>query len=357
MEAGLLIVISFIFPIICLICGTLLWRRRKETSDGSRNFLSIIYFLVTICCIIYLTNPFDNSLPSLSHVLLDPMVVITGLWVINLFICYPIEVMRPRQLRGWWQVFVLLPSLFATLTLVFGLQFQELQSWSDLLQHAGDFDVIFRLICLFFLTIISLLLLVIPYNWRNSSADYRWIRKITFISQVTTLLFYGNVFTNLPLFYYLHVAWVLLTLIYLTYYELRIRVLPPEQTIQKPVTSPFIGVLHKHAKIDDLWPCICQIMDECEEWRNPNTTVESLSRTIGTNRIYVAKCIREHTGLTFNDYLNKKRIDFIVLQLRQNPMQDHKSLYFEAGFRSRYTVYRNFVKFMGCSPTDFIASL
>lgn len=357
METGLLKIISFIFSIICLICGILLWRRRKETSDGSRNILSIIFLLLTVCCIIYLTSPFGNSLPVLSHILLDPMMVIIGLWAINLFICYPIEVMRPRQLRGWWQVLVLLPSLLATLTLVSGLQFQELLSWSDLLTHIGDIDVVFRLVCLFLLTIISLFLLVIPYNWRNSSADYRWIRKITFISQVTTFLYYGNTLTSLPLFFYLHLAWVLLTMVYLTCYELGIRVLPPTQTIQMPVSSPSISAPHKHVNIGDLWPRICQIMDECEEWRNPNATVETLSRAIGTNRIYVAKCIREHTGLTFNDYLNKKRIDFLVLQLRQDPSQDHKSLYFEAGFRSRHTVYRNFVKFMGCSPSDFIASL
>ena len=84
----------------------------------------------------------------------------------------------------------------------------------------------------------------------------------------------------------------------------------------------------KHADTDDLWLHICQLMDEREEWRNPNTTVETLSRAIGTNRIYVAKCIRKHTGLTFNDYLNKKRIDFMVLQLRQDPSQDHKSAIF-----------------------------
>lgn len=48
-----------------------------------------------------------------------------------------------------------------------------------------------------------------------------------------------------------------------------------------------------------------------EIWRDPNTTVESLSADIGTNRIYVANSIRENTGLTFNDFLNKKRVEFM----------------------------------------------
>jgi len=107
----------------------------------------------------------------------------------------------------------------------------------------------------------------------------------------------------------------------------------------------------------DFWPMICQVMDEWEAWRNPNTTVETVSTAVGTNRIYVARCIKEHTGMTFNDYMNEKRIHYMAAQLRLNPTQDHKHLYFDVGFRSRHTAYRNFVKFVGSSPTDFIASL
>ena len=72
----------------------------------------------------------------------------------------------------------------------------------------------------------------------------------------------------------------------------------------------------------DFWPMICQVMDEWEAWRNPNTSVETLSTAVGTNRIYVARCIKEHTGMTFNDYMNQKRISFMAAQLRLDPTQD-----------------------------------
>jgi len=121
-----------------------------------------------------------------------------------------------------------------------------------------------------------------------------------------------------------------------------------------------VGVLwfiKRKAACDELWQSICQVMDEQQVWRNPNTTVESVSRLIGTNRFYAARCIREHTGMTFNDYMNRKRVYFMVEKLKKAPEQDHKTLYFEAGFGSRTAAYRNFVKFVGCSPTEFIASL
>ena len=120
----------------------------------------------------------------------------------------------------------------------------------------------------------------------------------------------------------------------------------PVQKADKTASAPALSK-------GNLWPRICQVMDEWEEWRNPNTTVETVSHAIGSNRSYVGQAIREHTGLTFNDFMNQKRIEFMASELRREPGQDQKTLYFEAGFRSRTAAYRNFVKFMGCSPTDY----
>ena len=80
---------------------------------------------------------------------------------------------------------------------------------------------------------------------------------------------------------------------------------------------------------------------------------KKLSAAIGTNRIYVARCIKEHTGMTFNDYMNSKRVEFMANLLRQNPTQNQKQLFFAAGFRSYPTAHRNFTKFKGCSPTEY----
>ena len=86
-------------------------------------------------------------------------------------------------------------------------------------------------------------------------------------------------------------------------------------------------------------------------------TVETLSKELGTNRIYVASSVKEHTGMTFKNYLNSKRVEYIASLLHQNPSLNLKELYFTAGFRSRDTANRNFLRFKGCSPTDYISSL
>lgn len=363
MYSAIEISVSSICLAVSLICGGLLWMKRREVPDRSRIYLIVIDFLVAVNCALFITGNIYGFQIFSPSIILDPYLSIGGLWAITLFMCYPIEVMRPRQLQGHWLLLLCLPSLLVTLPLLFGLRFQELHTWSVLWEHLFEFNVLLRLLAVAFLTTFSVLLLVIPYNWRQSSADYHWVRRVSFIAQGISVFFYGHVFTSLHTFYILHVLWITLSMLYLTYYELHIRILPPAKSETKPsagepsVEKPVATVVCTAEESGDYWPMICRVMDEWEMWRNPNTTVETVSTAVGTNRIYVARCIKEHTGMTFNDYMNEKRIAYMVSQLRLNPKQDHKHLYFDVGFRSRHTAYRNFVKFQGCSPTDFISSL
>ena len=352
------IIIASVWITISLIYGGLLWMKRKEVPDRSRTYLSVMCFLTAIGISNYIVAAIRHDVAEYFHQILLPELTICGLWAITMFVCYPIEVMRPRGLRGRWLALLFLPALLVTLPLLFGLRFQELHSWADLWAHIDDFDVLLRLLCLALLTVISLILLFIPYNWRKSSADYRWIRGTTTFAQGITILFYANVLTNHPVFFYLHMLWGLCSGIFFFYFEFVVRLLPPAEKEPLPLEPAQADDTVSEAEDkDDYWPRICQVMDEWEEWRNPNTTVETVSRSVGTNRYYVGRIIRKHTGLTFNDYMNRKRIDFMAAQLRRDPQQDHKTLYFEAGFRSRTAAYRNFVKFMGTSPTDFVANL
>ncbi len=364
MHTEIVVCISSILLAVALISGCLLWMGRKEVSDRSRTYLALTDFLVAACVVVVLGCVIFGVSVLQPWTLLEPMKSLVGLYAITLALCYPIEVMRPRQLRGGWLCLLWLPSVVVTLPFLCGLQFQQLHSWDELLAHLFDADVLLRLLSIAVVTVYSVLLLFIPYNWRQSSADYRWIRRFTFFSQGISVLYYGHVFTSLKVFMLLHELWIVFVTLYLTYYELYIRILPPSTREPKlpeqetiPAAASVADTAGREGDACDFWPQICQLMDEGEMWRNPNTTIETVSAAVGTNRIYAARCIREHTGMTFNDYMNKKRIGYMADQLRRNPSQDQKHLYFEVGFRSRHTAYRNFVKFIGCAPTDFIASL
>lgn len=337
---------------VYMACGILLWTKRKEVQDRSRLYLSIFGIVVSISYLARIASMTNNQELKPYMELLPPFSVIGGLLAITLFLIYPIEVMRPRWLNGWRVLLPFLPIVVIAAPMLFGLRFQSLLSISDLWEHIAEPDVVLRLLGVVTLTCISLLLLIIPYNWRQSSADYHWVRRTTLMAQMISVLYFGLILTNLAVFQILHSLWCAFVIAYFTYNELRVRLVP----VGVPESLGDGGDLSV-VENKDLWQQVSYLMDIKEYWRNPDTTVASVSQTLGTNRIYVARCIKEHTGMTFNDYLNSKRVDFMANLLRQNPTQNQKQLFFAAGFRSYPTAHRNFVKFKGCSPTEYIEKL
>ena len=119
-------------------------------------------------------------------------------------------------------------------------------------------------------------------------------------------------------------------------------------------------VLHSN---DDIWQHIdepnvlLRLLHEDAVWRNPDLGLEMFCQLLGTNKDYVSRCFRQNADTTFLDYVNRLRISYVTDELRRNPLQDQRDLFFNAGFRSKTTAYRNFCKYNGQSPTEFIASL
>lgn len=89
----------------------------------------------------------------------------------------------------------------------------------------------------------------------------------------------------------------------------------------------------------------------------PNLKINDIARIIGTNRNYIYQAINEQLGASFNDYINKQRIDYAVQAMRQNPALSISVIALQSGFTSQASFYRNFKKFVGCSPRSFIPSI
>lgn len=98
-------------------------------------------------------------------------------------------------------------------------------------------------------------------------------------------------------------------------------------------------------------------MDEEEGWFNPEITQTNLAAKLFTNRTYIADAFKRNIGMTFKDYQTKRRIDFMVQQLKRNPHADIQELSFRVGYRDRSTAWRNFRKIIGMSPTEFLETL
>ena len=269
---------------------------------------------------------------------LAPLLLIGGLTTIVFYFSYLVEVIHPGWLNHRRFFMLAMPVIVALLLPLCGLRYQQLTSLSALWAHLTDIDVLVRLALIACILVFSCLPLFIPQNWRTSSADNRWIWRVNLVMLIIVVLFLLQEFSTWPYFHHIHILTISATLACFTWFEIYERLKPvPLSQVDEP---------------DTLWAQICQVVDGWEAWRNPNTTVNTISTAVGSNRIYVARCVKEHTGLTVNDYINQKRVDFMATELQKAPA-NYTEVYFAAGFRSRQTAYRNFMKFKGVSPSEF----
>ena len=138
---------------------------------------------------------------------------------------------------------------------------------------------------------------------------------------------------------------------WIAWYELNERLLPV------PVTCETQFVPETHSDEDKLWQKIVNLMDEEDGWFNPEINQAYLAEKLFSNRTYIGEAFKRNTGMTFRDYQTKRRINYVVEQLKLNPHADIQELFFQMGYRDRTTAWRNFRKIMGMSPSEFVDTL
>ena len=122
---------------LCLSCSILLWMRRKQTGDWSRHMLAGVSF----SCVVWSVGKYSEYIghpdANIYTNILSPEHSFLGLLCLIFYFFYPVIVMRPR----WF-------------------------SWR-------------RVLTVSIVVIYMVLLLMLPFNWRHSSADSSWVRRYT----------------------------------------------------------------------------------------------------------------------------------------------------------------------------------
>ena len=117
----------------------------------------------------------------------------------------------------------------------------------------------------------------------------------------------------------------------------------PEQEII-PLTPEKEHIMAKEIK---------KLMDEKRLFLQPNLKINDLANMLNTNRNYIYNAINQGIGMSFAEYINKKRIEYAVQLIDKDREMLLADVAHKSGFSSPSAFYRNFKLYMDCSPSDY----
>ena len=167
-----------------------------------------------------------NPQSALLTEAMPPAVVFTAVFPQLFMLFYPVEIIKPRWLNWMSLELILLPYVLMTMPalLVAPDFFVHLHSFADLQQHLMESNVLWRLLMLLLIAGNALVLLLVPINYRCSSADHRWVLTYVGVFTLIGILLCGWLLTRSFLLQLAHNLAALFYTIYFTWFELSVRV-------------------------------------------------------------------------------------------------------------------------------------
>lgn len=357
-----------------LLFAVLLWVRRN--GNRSRVYFSITYL---VCGIDLSSRIFHlYSEVPVTYEALHPLNLYIALIEVPLFLFYLVEVVNPGWLTwrkiallclpwGGWNIIVLIP----------GFHFRELANFGDIFQHIGEANVWLRLLFVVLILPFNILIYRVPYNWRRSSADLGMIRTYGGGFVVMAMLYICSTVSGLMLVSSLHLLYCIVFCLYTVYYELFLRLNVPSErkeekhqaeteALQPAMLAP---VAHKmtddeteameeespeSAPDNELWQILTALMNDGKLWRNPDLSQMEFTNLLGTNRTTLSLVFKKNGYAGgYREYVNRRRIEDFIGIMKQHPQKNTQEVFFEVGYRSKATAYRNFNEYVGHAPSEY----
>ncbi len=104
---------------------------------------------------------------------------------------------------------------------------------------------------------------------------------------------------------------------------------------------------------EEIYQKVCLLMTNDQVYKDPSLNREALSNAIGSNTLYLSNAIKQHTGLTINDFINDYRLRHAAVLLAANPSMTIGEVETRSGFNSRNTFTRLFRGKYGMSPSEY----
>ena len=342
----------------CFICARNLIKLQSEDWDRSRRMLTIGAIFSGVMALFVILGNIISTVHELPFFLLQPWIGLLYMSMNIVMVLYPISVIKPEWLTTRNFTLLFLPVLLLiVLYLFFSGRWTLLYAPEHIWNNIGQPDVIARLISLFLMIPYCLIPILLPYKYYKSSAYHKWIVLYSLGLIAICITHIALMLTNNG---YLLILMPILASSFYTFsteYELEERLRPGKRNAEVIQQAVEEEAAVSAPMEQDLWGRICHIMDQEEAWRDPDLSLASLSKLCATNVTYLGRVIQQETGKGFKEMVNAKRVESVVNQINENPEIDVQTAFFNAGFRSRTTAWRNFKEITGMSPADYRFSL
>jgi AraC-like DNA-binding protein len=112
-------------------------------------------------------------------------------------------------------------------------------------------------------------------------------------------------------------------------------------------------------KVDQLLERVKDLLLKEKYYKDPTLSLPQLAKEAQTNPSILSKVINEGTGMNFNDFINRYRVEAVKKAFEQGEHQRKtlEGIAWEAGFNSKSTFLRAFKKHTAMTPTQYKNSL
>jgi AraC-like DNA-binding protein len=98
------------------------------------------------------------------------------------------------------------------------------------------------------------------------------------------------------------------------------------------------------------------LLAEQKPFTNPDLTLNDLAKSLGVHPNHLSQVINSKEKRSFYDLVNEKRIEEFIRLIAQPAQQQYTfmSVAYDCGFNSKASFNRNFKKYTGLTPTDYL---
>lgn len=137
-------------------------------------------------------------------------------------------------------------------------------------------------------------------------------------------------------------------------------VAPPEETISVPQQAVYAPKYLKSTlgdkEAETIHQRLLQLMETRQPYKDPDLTLNHLAESLDVHPNILSQVINSKENKNFYDLVNEKRVNEFIRLTTSGLGQQYTllSLAYDCGFNSKASFNRNFKKYTGVTPSDFL---